>query len=434
MKNTFETIQFPTDKAFQHGFQVYRDAYMNMKDWICPAYNFAVALGSISFALGRKCYLKELGGVYPNFYQAIIGPSHLAAKSPTINRLRSIIFCLQENTDPSETISVLSSITSPEQIKAEFETHIEGDRDNPMEWYDNNGVRVLLALEEMSTMLAKSAIHSTSGIPSLLTEIYHPNNTALVNNTRDKKSRSYAENWTMNIFAASTFEWYEKFISTEDFMSGFLNRYVFYLHEQQELHSRFNPPDEDSKTIWNNMIIGFSKDYQSLRRERVFILSEKAFVEYDKWFHEIYDNILKGEDDIKASATARVVRQALKLSLIYASISNSNEDNEISLEHFQSAKAVATYWGKCMGFTLENMSADTQSRSEELILKKIPMVIEKYGECTIRLLKKSINSKTMSNLTFDKALSSLENNSQVFIRILDSGKKLVSLDPPYSEL
>ena len=138
---TINVPEFPTELAFQHGFEVFGQAYLDI-DWICPAFNFAAALAQASMALGRKYVIAEQGFHYPNFYQVILGRSHLSAKSPTFDRVIKGVDFLKRNIDPPEMIHNITTLNSAEGFKEEFATHVGGDPDNPESWFfDGNGVR-----------------------------------------------------------------------------------------------------------------------------------------------------------------------------------------------------------------------------------------------------------------------------------------------------
>ena len=81
-KNLIKKVpEFPTDIAFSDAFGMYWKAYGN-KNEVCPAFHFASALAQISQGLGRRFYINgRVGRHYPNWYQALIGTSFIAAKS-----------------------------------------------------------------------------------------------------------------------------------------------------------------------------------------------------------------------------------------------------------------------------------------------------------------------------------------------------------------
>ena len=103
-----------------------------------------------------------------------------------------------------------------------------------MDWYiEGNGVRAFVPFDEIAILLSKSKNQATSGIPAILTERYNPSTSPIVNDA--KSGKSYGKDWVVNIFGCSTIEWFEKYITQGDFYSGFLNRFVYYMHEQQPL-------------------------------------------------------------------------------------------------------------------------------------------------------------------------------------------------------
>ena len=399
--------EFPTDAAFQHGFEAFQRAYVGI-DWICPAFNFAVALAQMSIAMGRKYVIHEQGTHYPNFYQVILGRSHLAAKSPTLNRALEGIDYLRRNIDPPEQIHIVSSLNSGPAFKSEFATHENGDPDNPMDWYShNNGIRAFLPLDELGTLLSKARKSGTEDIPIELTRLYNPSDTPIENNTRQDKT--YGEGWSINILGCSTLTWYERFITQGDFSSGFLNRFVFYLHDQQEIKPRFNPVEVGALGVWRDILIGVAQQSMQHYNPDQYTLSDDAFQKFSNWHKKVYEYLLEDPEDIKREASARIVSQVLKLALVYSVISNATNNKQIGVPALESAQKVGQYWGKCMGLTLDEIDFDRFSKNERKVMDAVKKLTETQGECTKRTLRQIINYKTMSSNELNKSLEDLVN-------------------------
>ena len=397
--------EFPSEHAFKFGFDVYAQAY-NGIDWICDGFNFAVALATVSHALGRKYVINEQGKHYPNFYQCILGRSHLAAKSPTLDRAVAGIDYIRRNVDPLEMFRIIGDVNSAEGFRAEFATHRDGDENDPELWYsDGNGVRGFLPIDEFGSLLAKSRQSSTEGISVQLTRFYNPSAIPMENNTR--KDKTFGQDWVVNVLAASTMEWYERFITTGDYSSGFLNRFVFYLHEQVEIKkARFDPVDVAALGQWQNMTQGMARDSLDHRTPRVFTLSSEAFEAYEAWYLPLIQKLVEG-DDIQIEAAARVSSHTLKLCLVYSVM--NGEQGEVSLGCFESAKAVGDYWAKCSGLTVDAIDFDQRSKAERMVFEAVGRVMDKHGSCSKRLLRQAINTKSMSSEEMNKALESLVN-------------------------
>lgn len=283
--------EFPTDLAFRFGFEAFGNAYLG-KDWICPAYNFAVALAHASMAMGRKYVVEEQGVNYPNFYQIILGRSHLAAKSPTLKRAIDGVNHLKRNIDSPEMFNIITSINSVPGFKEEFATHENGDPDDAMDWfYDRNGVRGFVTFDEIATLLTKSRNKSTEDIPVELTTRYNPGEDPMENRTREKKT--YGEDWVINVFGCSTLSWYEKYITQGDFSSGFLNRFVFYLHEQQPIKARFEATDLGELGKWQAYMESMARKSLRYRNPVRYNYDDEAFKAFEKWHQEVYDYLIE---------------------------------------------------------------------------------------------------------------------------------------------
>lgn len=89
----------------------------------------------------------------------------------------------------------------------------------------------------------------------------------------------------------------------------------------------------------------------------------------------------------------------------------NQEQDKISLECFESAKAVGDYWGRCAGLTINAIDFDQRSKAERMVFEAIERLIEKTGKpnCTKRMIRQAINKKSMSSEEMNKALESLVN-------------------------
>ena len=400
-----EAPPFPSDAAFKFGFDVYRDAYCGI-DWICDGYNFAIALAHVSNALGRKYVIREQGQHYPNFYQCLLGRSHLAAKSPSLDRARSGVDYLKRNTDPPEMFQLISSINSVEGFRETFGTHENGDPDVPMDWYSRgNGVRGFLTCDEFGTLLSKTRQTATAGISVELTRLYNPSEAIVENNTR--KNKTYGEGWTVNVLACSTMEWYERFVTAADYFGGFLNRFVFYLHEQMPIKVRFDAPNLSALSVWEGMIKGITRASLERREPQIFMLSDKSLEAFEPWYLKIYGHLLETTDDIEAVAGARIVSQVLKLAMVYSIL--KGVEGEVPTECLQSAMAVGDYWAACAGLTIGEIRFDKLDRQEQLVLKAIARVHKEDSTCTRRMLRRAINTKSLSSGDLNRTLEALVN-------------------------
>ena len=196
--------------------------------------------------------------------------------------------------------------------------------------------------------------------------MYNPKPMAVENRTRQNKS--YGVDWVVNVFGCSTLTWYERFINGDDFSSGFLNRFVFYLHEQQKVKSRFKPVDKTALGLWQEMLKGTCNDSIQLPKPKSFKLSKEAFDEFEVWFYKVYEYLIADPEDVKREASARIIVQVLKLSLVYAVFSNTDE---VTKDQFLSAQAVGQYWGRCSGMTLDEMEFDRKAKAEQIVLRAI---------------------------------------------------------------
>ena len=120
------------------------------KNEVCPAYHFASALTQISQGLGRKFLINgQVGRHYPNWYQALIGTSFIAAKSKVGEDTCDAIQEIYEiDGDSCDIFKQTTAFDSPQGITDFLATH--DHTGVGYDWFDgNNGVRGFGYIDEL---------------------------------------------------------------------------------------------------------------------------------------------------------------------------------------------------------------------------------------------------------------------------------------------
>ena len=274
-----KTPEFPKDQAFRCGFDLYWQAY-GEKNEVCPSYHFASALAQVSMALGKNYYIDgRVGRHYANWYQALIGTSYIAAKSKVLDDTSDAIRDIFEiNEDACAMYRQTSTFDSAEGIRASFATHDEkGER---LEWYDGtHGMRRFAYIDELRYLFVKAKQSATEGLTPELTKIYKCPRRLQV---ETKNKPILAEHPVLNLMGCTTFEWFEESINLSDISGGFLNRFVFYLHEQQPLFPFMDDVNKDAESQWKSVLHAIGRE--SLKSNRVFDLDEAVTDNYRDFY------------------------------------------------------------------------------------------------------------------------------------------------------
>ena len=206
-------------------------------------------------------------------------------------------------------------------------------------------MRGFIPYDEIATFLSKTRQTATEGISSEITRLYNPSSRPIVNNAA--ASLTHGEDWVLNFLGCSTIEWYEKFLTQGDFASGFLNRFVFYLHDQMPFKARFDDVNGKALNKWYGILKTAAEISQKYQAPLTYHFTDEAFKIFEKWFKGIFD-MLVADDDIKNQASIRVATHAVKLSLVYAVLDTETHKQDITAAHFESARIVAEYWGEML--------------------------------------------------------------------------------------
>ena len=339
---------FPTDDAFSGGLDVFWQAYGN-KSEVCPAFHFASALAQMSMACGRKYRIEgRVGRHYANWYQAIVGTSFISSKSKVLEDTSDMIDDTFFDVDDYaiDMWAQTDNFPSTEAATEFLQTHeYLGSKYEPLEFYESpNGIRAFAHFDELRSLFIKSRMSGSEGLIPFLTRVYKCPKRLLIP-TRNNKSKVLAENSVLNIMGCTTLDWFEKSLDTSDIEGGFVNRFVFYLHDQQPLYPLIQTPDEAASKLWSEMLKGIARN--SLKYERIFDLDDETLKSYEKWYVENKTAIIDNPNDLVSIAGARVIEHALKLSLVYSILENKGDkDNLIHIEAWEKAMKVAEYWKK----------------------------------------------------------------------------------------
>ena len=399
-----KTPIFPKKDAFSSGMEVFWLAYGDRSE-VCPGFHFASALAQIAMAVGKKFRIEgRVGKHHANWYQAIVGTSFISSKSKVLEDTTDFIDDTFFDVDDYaiEMFRQTDNFPSVEAAKAFFATHefIDGQY-QPLEFYESpNGVRAFAHFDELRNLFIKSRMSGSEGLIPFLTEAYKCKKRFILD-TRDKRNRVRSDNSVLNIMGCTTLDWFEKSLDTSDIEGGFINRFVFYLHEQQPLHPSITPPDPNASKVWEDMLRGLAKS--SLETERIFDLDDEAFESYEKWYIASKTAIIDNPTDLVSIAGARVIEHAPKLALVFSILDNGQDDNRIHMPAWKRAVKVAQYWQEVTATMFSTLAVDKFDKLEQTILQKLA---ELDNDTTRSTLRRKMSGRT-NTADFNRAIEAL---------------------------
>ena len=199
----------------------------------------------------------------------------------------------------------------------------------------------------------------------------------------------------------TTLDWFEKSLDTSDIEGGFINRFVFYLHEQQPLHPSITPPDPNASKVWHDKLRKIA--ISSLDTERIFDLDDDAFESYEKWYITSKTAIIDNPTDLVSIAGARVIEHAPKLALVFSILSNEQDDNQIHMPAWEKAVKVAKYWQEVTATMFSTLAVDKFDKLEQTILQKLA---ELDNDTTRSTLRRKMSGRT-NTADFNRAIEAL---------------------------
>ena len=416
--------KFPTDDAFLGKMGVFWNAYGNRSE-VCPAFHFASALAQVSMACGRKFRIEgNVGRYYANWYQAIVGTSFISSKSKVLEDTTDMIDDTFFDIDDyaidmwKQTDNFPSTEAATEFLQTH--EHISGKYE-PLEFYESpNGIRAFAHFDELRSLFIKSRMSGSEGLIPFLTRIFKCPKRLLIP-TRNNKSKVKAEYPVLNIMGCTTMDWFEKSLDTSDIEGGFVNRFVFYLHDQQPLYPFMKKPDDHAVNEWSNMLKLMAE--KSLISDRIFDLDDETTQSYEKWYVENKTAIIDNPNDLVSIAGARVIEHALKLSLVYSILDNDEKDNKIHLKAWESAMKVAEYWKKVTVAMFSTLAVDKFDKLEKTILQKLA---ELGNEATRTSLRRKMSGRT-NTADFNRAIEALL-IAEVIMKTEGKPQRIVRID------
>ena len=373
-------IEFP--QSAWHG--VFKDYLEAMATTEAPdAHHFGAAVTIFGATLGRRVctvYDREL---YPNFFSVLVDKTGVTRKTGTMRRgIDGVALAVDPGLPYVAAIGsaegLLEALARAEMTPLQYqlyEAHIEGrtvgedgepDKDGQVPDVPRppaHGRRMLLAPEEFASMLAKARQEGAGNLAPIITQAY---DCPAILNPPTRSRRIIAVDPTLSILTASAPVWIERFLGISELVSGFCNRFSYWLGEAKAPVPWPEPPRQEPLNRVRRAL------HDSLERwagaQHQFALSADAERLWASWY-AVHHSRLATYTEVHAAVVQRAPTFAIKLALIFAAM--RNEAAVIEAEDLERATLIADYleWGG--GELLGELGQTGDTVLERLVLKRL---------------------------------------------------------------
>lgn len=380
-------IPFPVDAIKGTIFGAYEEAYAGRNE-TCPAFRFAELASVLGTALGRKVSIQSGRlPIYPNMFLCLVGPTGLARKSTSLKASERLIEEIQ-----TDTLQFINSLNTAEGLLKMM--------------VDVEDCRTICILDEFKWLFSKSQNAVAAGLLPILNTLSGSPEIAM--NRRSENPYEVIRPH-FSFFSSITPGWFAENITRSSIGGGFVNRFVFFLHEQQPFFSdtEVKPPDPEIMKKVRQFILSAAEDKSTTN----FVYDGEVANLDSEWYHERMQ-FLMSADEIVREASSRVDEHMKKFCAMMAWCANEAGDNEVHAETWKSAKAVAEYMIKVNTRLFKNLAVDKMTEQEMRVLKHLD---DLGGKTTKSKLSTKIGRQNLSSRDLERILQALVANETIGI-------------------
>lgn len=369
-----------------------------------PQFHWANGLILLGQIIGRKKWVGlEDYRLYPNFYIVLVGSSGLSRKTTSMRLAKGVLRAVQTH-EEYETAPRKKQILWQDHV-ASLEGFFEVLKEQESEYHQ---AQVVIALEELSSLLSKSRQEGTQNLLSGLTELYDSGPI----HRRTMQSRVEIQNPLVSILAGTTKDDLFKQMKKSDFIGGFGNRFMYIVGES----SKEIPWPESSDPSHKNEVVHFLQELRKFSEDSKGPVSPQPSAKnyFGEFYHELREEFKK---ESEASYTLKRLEEHIKkIALVY---SVTLFETEISLR----AMAYACKIGEEIKDSTKDLFEEFGVSQEILIERRIERHFEETLEMTKRQLQRRFNQR-VSTRTLNQIISNLIQAEKLrFVK--SNGKKVL---------
>lgn len=401
------TAKFP-QSAMVGPFEQFREACASREDYSDEALH-AVLMNNFSSVLGRRIFLEDDPPVFPNLYTVIVGSTGDARKSQVTKLGKAILKVSDETVIRQTALATAPGLINlfvfpnllhpgsemPEEygqtfddldkdkkrgIGRHFETFTDRLKNMILNTFAEEGFRMQLVQNELSSLLKKAASANGLGIIEAITEFYDMEDEVTSPTKTDPTTAHFP---CLNIIGTTTKSWIEKNIEISDIHGGFINRFCFYESNPDYVEDPFPAPIDRativkickqlasirSKWVWTPLSPEVGEASEK-GLQQAFTVSEEAKGFMRTWIKP-KRAMLKELGDEVSESSKRYSLHAKKLALIYAAITNNEDDNAISLDSMRIACDLVDYHMQTSISLFSEFEYTESGRSSRKVINKL---------------------------------------------------------------
>ena len=368
------TLSLAFPEATWHGiFSLYREAMGTTE--APPAHHFAAFLSVVGAMLGRLVYTVYDRPTYPNRNTVLTGVTGSVRKTGTMRKATELAFAvdptLERLTGVGSAEALAEAVATADMPPKQRERYHEivegkaGDAEIPLP--GPQGRRLLLVLEEWAALLLKARSEGAGSLLPVIVQLYD------TPDQLDHKLRAksiVALQPTLSILGASAPEWIQRHLSASELMSGFANRFEFWLGEAGEPIPWPEPPRQEPR---NKVVLAL---HDALARYREDPLGRTFEFTLDGgarrcWasYYITFQGRIRSYDDGRAAVVQRCPTFAVKTALTFAALEAGEQT--ITEEHIERATMIADYLEACAGELLGGVGVSEDVKLQVKIVARL---------------------------------------------------------------
>ena len=218
-----------------------------------------------------------------------------------------------------------------------------------------------------------------------------------------------------------TDNWFQENITHSHVGGGVVNRFAFFLHEQQPLlsDSEVRRPETDELNAMHKYIAKASEVKFEIKLKYTDATCEAE----KEWYHERMKNMMN-MDDLLRAACIRTDVYVKKFATILSWTENPNSE-VVELDIFEKARAIGEYLIAVNTFLFSNLAVDKFTEQENRVLKHLD---DLGGSATKSELSTKVGRQHLSARDLMRILEALAQNETVGIFKEGNSTKIVRIN------
>jgi len=314
----------PAD-CWRHGFTAFRDAY-SLTTEASDSFLWASYLVAAGMVLGRNARLKTAFRIYPNIYAVNVGESGGTRKSTAQAYARDVL----EIAAPK--VRVVQGVGSAEGFLT-----LLGVGGTPQ--------RLLIHLNELSTLLRKGGQDATRTLLPFITEIFDcpPKSELLVRNNPVVALEPF-----LGVHASTTREWLLNSLNVDDVRGGLAGRFI-YISGHEKPPIPWPPlPDDDARDSSIRTLIAAKERHEI--EPHIYDCDAHAHDYFSEWY--ITERARTYSNELRGCLAQRFHLHAWKVAIIFAALEGTPI---ITGDQMRAACAFADYQREVQTYVFENL-------------------------------------------------------------------------------